>query len=73
MFVCVCLCVCVQLKSMLHNINFFLDSLVKGDLREVKGVRTSSLLAYKTVQLFRRVGIVVVAPRGLRVAPDCCH
>ncbi|KAM7005326.1 arf-GAP with SH3 domain, ANK repeat and PH domain-containing protein 2 isoform 3-T3 [Tautogolabrus adspersus] len=25
------------LKSMLHNINFFLDSLVKGDLREVKG------------------------------------
>ncbi|XP_053723743.1 arf-GAP with SH3 domain, ANK repeat and PH domain-containing protein 2 isoform X3 [Synchiropus splendidus] len=26
------------LKSMLHNINFFLDSLVKGDLREVKGV-----------------------------------
>ncbi|XP_057702627.1 arf-GAP with SH3 domain, ANK repeat and PH domain-containing protein 1 isoform X3 [Corythoichthys intestinalis] len=27
------------LKSMLHNINFFLDSLVKGDLREVKGVR----------------------------------
>ncbi|CAG5978189.1 unnamed protein product [Menidia menidia] len=23
--------------SMLHNINFFLDSLVKGDLREVKG------------------------------------
>lgn len=37
---CVCLCVCVQLKSMLHNINFFLDSLVKGDLREVKGVRT---------------------------------
>ncbi|CAN9511980.1 unnamed protein product [Ophioblennius macclurei] len=26
-----------QLKSMLHNINFFLDSLVKGDLREVKG------------------------------------
>lgn len=31
-------CLCVQLKSMLHNINFFLDSLVKGDLREVKGV-----------------------------------
>ncbi|XP_028302249.1 arf-GAP with SH3 domain, ANK repeat and PH domain-containing protein 1 isoform X2 [Gouania willdenowi] len=26
-----------QLKSMHHNINFFLDSLVKGDLREVKG------------------------------------
>ncbi|XP_024284032.1 arf-GAP with SH3 domain, ANK repeat and PH domain-containing protein 1 [Oncorhynchus tshawytscha] len=25
------------LKSMLHNINFFLDSLVKGDLKEVKG------------------------------------
>ncbi|XP_070698192.1 arf-GAP with SH3 domain, ANK repeat and PH domain-containing protein 2 [Pempheris klunzingeri] len=25
------------LKSMLHNINFFLESLVKGDLREVKG------------------------------------
>ncbi|XP_076123644.1 arf-GAP with SH3 domain, ANK repeat and PH domain-containing protein 1 [Alosa pseudoharengus] len=25
------------LNSMLHNINFFLDSLVKGDLREVKG------------------------------------
>uniref|UniRef100_A0A7N5ZTG8 Un-named sa1614 n=1 Tax=Anabas testudineus TaxID=64144 RepID=A0A7N5ZTG8_ANATE len=25
------------LKSMLHNINFFLDSVVKGDLREVKG------------------------------------
>nr|XP_020466771.1 arf-GAP with SH3 domain, ANK repeat and PH domain-containing protein 2-like isoform X2 [Monopterus albus] len=25
------------LKSMLHNINFFLDTLVKGDLREVKG------------------------------------
>ncbi|KAG7494688.1 arf-GAP with SH3 domain, ANK repeat and PH domain-containing protein 2-like [Solea senegalensis] len=25
------------LKSMLYNINFFLDSLVKGDLREVKG------------------------------------
>ncbi|XP_013887322.1 arf-GAP with SH3 domain, ANK repeat and PH domain-containing protein 1 [Austrofundulus limnaeus] len=25
------------LKSMLHNINFFLDSIVKGDLREVKG------------------------------------
>ncbi|XP_061641788.1 arf-GAP with SH3 domain, ANK repeat and PH domain-containing protein 1 isoform X4 [Phyllopteryx taeniolatus] len=25
------------LKSMLHNINFFLDSLAKGDLREVKG------------------------------------
>ncbi|XP_069006173.1 arf-GAP with SH3 domain, ANK repeat and PH domain-containing protein 1 [Embiotoca jacksoni] len=25
------------LKSMLHNINFFMDSLVKGDLREVKG------------------------------------
>ncbi|XP_061687448.1 arf-GAP with SH3 domain, ANK repeat and PH domain-containing protein 1 isoform X2 [Syngnathoides biaculeatus] len=25
------------LKSMLHNVNFFLDSLVKGDLREVKG------------------------------------
>ncbi|XP_060926039.1 arf-GAP with SH3 domain, ANK repeat and PH domain-containing protein 2 [Limanda limanda] len=25
------------LKSMLHNIHFFLDSLVKGDLREVKG------------------------------------
>ncbi|XP_030586232.1 arf-GAP with SH3 domain, ANK repeat and PH domain-containing protein 2 [Archocentrus centrarchus] len=25
------------LKSMLHNINFFLDSLVKGDLRDVKG------------------------------------
>lgn len=27
-----------QLKSMMHNINFFLDSLVKGDLKEVKGV-----------------------------------
>ncbi|KPP80191.1 arf-GAP with SH3 domain, ANK repeat and PH domain-containing protein 2-like, partial [Scleropages formosus] len=26
-----------NLKSMLHNINFFLDSLVKGDLKEVKG------------------------------------
>lgn len=26
---------------MLHNINFFLDSIVKGDLREVKGVRTA--------------------------------
>ncbi|TRY91496.1 hypothetical protein DNTS_029473 [Danionella cerebrum] len=26
-----------MLKSMLHNINFFLDSLVKGDLKEVKG------------------------------------
>ncbi|XP_016345394.1 arf-GAP with SH3 domain, ANK repeat and PH domain-containing protein 2-like isoform X3 [Sinocyclocheilus anshuiensis] len=25
------------LKSMLHNVNFFLDSLVKGDLKEVKG------------------------------------
>ncbi|XP_056590059.1 arf-GAP with SH3 domain, ANK repeat and PH domain-containing protein 2 isoform X1 [Triplophysa dalaica] len=25
------------LKSMMHNINFFLDSLVKGDLKEVKG------------------------------------
>ncbi|XP_058646548.1 arf-GAP with SH3 domain, ANK repeat and PH domain-containing protein 1 isoform X2 [Onychostoma macrolepis] len=25
------------LKSVLHNINFFLDSLVKGDLKEVKG------------------------------------
>ncbi|XP_024118651.1 arf-GAP with SH3 domain, ANK repeat and PH domain-containing protein 1 isoform X1 [Oryzias melastigma] len=25
------------LKSMLHNINFFLDSLVKGDLRDIKG------------------------------------
>ncbi|KAJ8259577.1 hypothetical protein GJAV_G00171040 [Gymnothorax javanicus] len=25
------------LKSMLHNINFFLESLVKGDLKEVKG------------------------------------
>ncbi|KAM3621723.1 uncharacterized protein V6R79_015144 [Siganus canaliculatus] len=25
------------LKSLLHNVNFFLDSLVKGDLREVKG------------------------------------
>ncbi|KAM9410754.1 arf-GAP with SH3 domain, ANK repeat and PH domain-containing protein 1 [Pholidichthys leucotaenia] len=25
------------LQSMLHNLNFFLDSLVKGDLREVKG------------------------------------
>ncbi|XP_016088104.1 arf-GAP with SH3 domain, ANK repeat and PH domain-containing protein 2-like isoform X2 [Sinocyclocheilus grahami] len=24
-------------KSMLHNVNFFLDSLVKGDLKEVKG------------------------------------
>ncbi len=23
---------------MLHNVNFFLDSLVKGDLKEVKGV-----------------------------------
>lgn len=38
------MCVFVQLKSMLHNINFFLDSLVKGDLREVKGVRALSLL-----------------------------
>ena len=38
------LCFGVQLKSMLHNINFFLDSLVKGDLREVKGVRTSFLM-----------------------------
>uniref|UniRef100_A0A3B3TE73 Un-named sa1614 n=1 Tax=Paramormyrops kingsleyae TaxID=1676925 RepID=A0A3B3TE73_9TELE len=27
----------LQLKSMLHNVNFFLDSLVKGDLKEVKG------------------------------------
>uniref|UniRef100_A0A3Q1GES5 Arf-GAP with SH3 domain, ANK repeat and PH domain-containing protein 1-like n=1 Tax=Acanthochromis polyacanthus TaxID=80966 RepID=A0A3Q1GES5_9TELE len=27
------------LKSMLHNINFFLDSVVKGDLREVKGLQ----------------------------------
>ncbi|XP_062842347.1 arf-GAP with SH3 domain, ANK repeat and PH domain-containing protein 2 [Trichomycterus rosablanca] len=26
-----------MLKSMLHNVNFFLDSLVKGDLKEVKG------------------------------------
>ncbi|XP_078803995.1 arf-GAP with SH3 domain, ANK repeat and PH domain-containing protein 2 isoform X2 [Oryzias latipes] len=25
------------LKSMLHNINFFLDSLVKGDLRDIRG------------------------------------
>ncbi|XP_055364950.1 arf-GAP with SH3 domain, ANK repeat and PH domain-containing protein 2 isoform X3 [Betta splendens] len=33
------------LKSMLHNINFFLDSLVKGDLREVKGVRASEFTA----------------------------
>lgn len=43
---CWSLCAFVwQLKSMLHNINFFLDSLVKGDLREVKGVRTLSLFA----------------------------
>lgn len=28
---------------MLHNINFFLDSLVKGDLRDIKGVRNQFL------------------------------
>ncbi|KAK7881099.1 hypothetical protein WMY93_032309 [Mugilogobius chulae] len=26
-----------MLKSLLHNVNFFLDSLVKGDLRDVRG------------------------------------
>lgn len=33
---------------MLHNINFFLDSLVKGDLREVKGVSEDQLLYFST-------------------------
>lgn len=42
---------------MLHNINFFLDSLVKGDLKEVKGVSVKKsnvvdLVFCETVQLF---------------------
>uniref|UniRef100_A0AAX7UCZ7 Un-named sa1614 n=1 Tax=Astatotilapia calliptera TaxID=8154 RepID=A0AAX7UCZ7_ASTCA len=62
------------LKSMLHNINFFLDSLVKGDLREVKGVRTF-IFAYKQVEkekreLARQYGMVRSEVSGGEIAEE---
>uniref|UniRef100_A0A669E0V2 Arf-GAP with SH3 domain, ANK repeat and PH domain-containing protein 2 n=1 Tax=Oreochromis niloticus TaxID=8128 RepID=A0A669E0V2_ORENI len=64
------------LKSMLHNINFFLDSLVKGDLREVKGVRTF-IFAYciHTVEkekreLARQYGMVRSEVSGGEIAEE---
>uniref|UniRef100_A0A8D3BR12 Un-named sa1614 n=1 Tax=Scophthalmus maximus TaxID=52904 RepID=A0A8D3BR12_SCOMX len=62
--------------SMLHNINFFLDSVVKGDLREVKGVRTSIFIyCVKQIEkekreLARQYGMVRTEVSGGEIAEE---
>uniref|UniRef100_A0AAR2ISS9 Un-named sa1614 n=1 Tax=Pygocentrus nattereri TaxID=42514 RepID=A0AAR2ISS9_PYGNA len=53
-----------RLKSMLHNINFFLDSLVKGDLKEVKGIEKEKR------ELAKQYGMVRTEVSGGEIAEE---